>query len=243
MAFFESSNDLFELIPRGSSTQDLSTSATDELLSAHGKAIVIVDDEWESSPPTPDEPVEVTLRKDTMIVVSVVAIVALVLSFLAGRATVRSAKAEDPETRPAAAGADNEVKLPDGVFDPTARAEDGPGAPAPAAAAPATPGAATPTAATPPAAAAPTRSAVDGKYELQVVTTVVEKAKAVVDHLNTDAASPLHGRNDLAAYVKGRSVRVRGFQQPEAEILRRIHKMKDPTGGGSFKQAFYRRAR
>lgn len=233
MALFQSSKDLFELIPRPESVSGSRFQNADELFSIEGKTVVIVD-EWST-----DEVVgtkvtpEVTLRKDTLIVITVVASVLVCLAFLVGRATARDGSAA-PET-----SEQTKQELPKNVFDPNQKQSQ----PIPRLQPNYTRGEETPAPQPEEIAAQPERQAAQGKFECQVVTTTSSKAEAVVKYLNTSPQSPIAGRNDLKAYVRGRrAVRIKGFVEKDQAILKRIHKMKDPTGGGHFKQALFMRA-
>ncbi|MDF1660847.1 MAG: hypothetical protein P1V97_03690 [Planctomycetota bacterium] len=231
MALFQSSKDLFELIPRPESISGSRFQKEDELFSIEGKTVVIVD-EWST-----DEVVgtkvtpEVTLRKDTLIVITVVASVLVCLAFLFGRATARDGTAAAENTE------QTKQELPKNVFDP--KQNQGEAIPR------LTPNYAVDRGqgqqqAAPETPAVPERQAAQGKYECQVVTTTSDKAAAVVKYLNESPQSPIAGRNDLKGYVRGRrAVRIKGFVEKDQAILKRIHKMKDPTGGGHFKGALF----
>lgn len=231
MALFQSSKDLFELIPRPESISGSRFQKEDELFSIEGKTVVIVD-EWSTdqvvgTKVTP----EVTLRKDTLIVITVVASVLVCLAFLVGRATARDG------TAAAESATQTKQELPKNVFDP--KQNQGQAIPR------LTPsyandGASTEESAPTNTPAAPVRQAAKGKFECQVVTTTSSKAADVVKYLNESPQSPIAGRNDLKAYVRGRrAVRIKGFVEKDQAILGRIHKMKDPTGGGHFKGALF----
>jgi hypothetical protein len=231
MALFESSKDLFELISRPQASPSSGAYQTlDQLFSCEGKTVVIVDEWTEKKVAGVKETLEVTLRKDTLIVVVVVASVLVCLAFLAGRATVRDKTSKtDPTGKKATA-----QPLPKEVFDPGQAAQ-------PRAQPRGNQGAVQPVAPAP--APAPTqRRPVVGKYECQVVTTRSSKAQAVVKYLNESSTSPIAARHDLQAYVRGRGVvRIRGFTKRDKGILGSVQKMKDPTGGGHFNQALFLR--
>jgi len=236
MALFKSSKDLFELISPGSGPAASLGTLNDQpsFFMVDGRPLVVVDDSYE---PAEQPAGEINLRKDTLGVIAVVGAVLVLVAFLAGRATVRAAPAK----------ASPAVKAPilaPGVFDATSTGATPPPAseaqPATAGPLGAGPG---PTAALRSVLPAkPARKVVPGKYELQVVTTTREKAAKVVSHLNEDPASPLAARMDLEAYARGRAVRVRGFAKEDKEIARKVRAMKDPTGGGNFKGAYFRRS-
>lgn len=246
MGFFSSTTDLFELIPKDDSQTTLTTARADQLLSQDGRPIVVIDD-WPSVTTASTVPDEMSLRKDTVTVLGIVAAVALILSFLAGRATVREAEAL---TLPASST--NGAPLPTGVYDAMAAASQSP--PPASTAQPSQPPASigaplslpAPTAGPAPAPAtpAPLREVAKGAWFMQVVSTVPEKAEAVAKFLNEDASSPIAGRADLQAYVSGgKAVKIRGFKDKDDGILNRVHAMKDPTGGGRFNGALYLKER
>jgi hypothetical protein len=229
MALFESSKDLFELITQPASQPGSAFQKTDQLLSFGGKPVVIVE-EW------PDQKVagvkstlEFTLRKDTMIVISVVAAVLVILAFLAGRATMQD-KTTGPETKP------QPKTLPADVFVPN---------PAPQKIKQAPQAAQKPVTSPQGGAGVISRRALPGTHELQVVTTRNAKARAVVKYLNSAPGSPIFARRDLEAYVRGQgTVRIRGFKKMDKDVQKSVETMKDPTrSSGRFRGTMFYKTR
>lgn len=231
MGFFERNTDLFELISHKSSDSGGGFGSNQSTyFELEGKTVVIVD-EWPTGVETAEANPEITVRKDTLGVVAVVALAAIVLAFLAGRSTARETP---PAKRHASIETQTQGPLPQDVFDPAKVAQQpaqpqtqNPG-PQPA-----------PTTNQPAANTGFQRNARGGKHILLVVTTTREKAGRVAEFLNKDAQSPIANRPDLEAYLKGRQVRIRGFREEEANTRAKVRNMKDPTGGGHFKQAFF----
>lgn len=179
-----------------------------------------------------------SLRQDTAVVAGVALTLLIAIAYFAGRTT----KHDEPKTAsaptPAVLPAPPPAPAPEPVEQarPTVAKEMPAGfptkAPAPAAVV------------AKPAAddAPPERQVKDGRFELAVVTASTEEnAKKVVDFLNDSPKSPLFGRPDLQAYVRGgTAVRIKGFESEDPAFREKIQKMKDPTGGGRFTDAQYR---
>ena len=84
------------------------------------------------------------------------------------------------------------------------------------------------------------RNVEPGTHELIVCNTTESNAGAVARWLNEDRASPIVSREDLEAFTRGGTVRIRGFQGAEAEVLQRVRRVVDPTGGNrQFHDAYY----
>ena len=92
-----------------------------------------------------------------------------------------------------------------------------------------------------PVSAAPKRQAAEGKYVLIVCSTTAENGQKVAGWLNEDAASALANDLSLEAYSTSRgSVRIKGFQERDPEVLARIRATVDPLGGSeTFHSAYY----
>jgi hypothetical protein len=221
--------------------------AVDELLEVDGDPILVIDDELDVSAISPedavvDEPPTKILgvRADTAVVFGIGLVLVVAIAFFAGRTGKKEASvasAADAKTPAAVLRPPVQViqqaaapaAAPQTGGDPLdAAADDAPLAPAPA----------------PAPAPAKLAAPPEGKYEIWVVTTSEEKAAKVVSFLNDDMLSPIYGKK-LGAYAKktgrGAQVRIKGFDKADASILDAVKDMRDPSGGGSFKDAGYHR--
>lgn len=216
----------------------------DDLFDIDGDALVVVDDGWNETPAAGGPERTFAIRADTAIVGGLLASGLLLTAFLVGRTTTSP---EAPTERPIPSvtllqptiDPSNTTSLPASVASnpggqsasaPTAGSQTPPQAGASGA------GSSAPQAGFQPPPPAPT----PGKYEVRVVTTTPDKAKALAAWLNGAPRSPIFGRGDLQVVVNGGSVKIQGFMQREAEVLSRVRATSDPTGGsGTFHDAYF----
>lgn len=214
-----------------------------DLFDIDGDALVVVDDGWNEATAAEGPERTFAIRADTAIVGGLLASGLLLTAFLVGRTTTTP---EAPDERPIATvtlvqptiDPANATSLPASVSNASAETASALTAGAPTAP-PATTGNATSSA---PQAGfqPPTTAATPGKFELRVVTTTPEKAKALAAWLNGAPRSPIFGRGDLQVVVNGGSVKIQGFMQREPEVFSRVRATSDPTGGsGTFHDAYF----
>ena len=209
--------------------------AVDDLLDVDGDPILVIDDELDVDSITPedaevDEPPSklLGLRADTAVVFGIGLVLVVAIAYFAGRTTKKDATlaASPPEKQPAAAM----IVKPSAAVIPQLQP------------APQEPAAEDPQPAPPPP---PKPVAAEGNFEIWVVTTSQEKAAFVAKYFNEDMRSPIYGKG-FSAVVKetsgGSQVRIKGFEKQDPSILSDIKEMRDPSGGGNFKDAGYHRS-
>lgn len=219
----------------------------DDLFDIDGDALVVVDDGWNEATQVEGPDRTFAIRADTAIVGGLLASGLLLTAFLVGRTTTSP---EAPTERPIpqvtlvqpTMDPSNATSLPASVAaSPTGEAAaaltaGAPTPPTPPSATPGNAGSSAPQAGFQP----PAPQASPGKYELRVVTTTPEKAKALATWLNEAPRSPIFGRGDLQVVVNGGSVKIQGFMQREPEVFSRVRATSDPTGGsGTFHDAYF----
>jgi hypothetical protein len=216
----------------------------DDLFDIDGDALVVVDDGWNEATQVEGPDRTFAIRADTAIVGGLLASGLLLTAFLVGRTTTSP---EAPTERPIpqvtlvqpTIDPSSTTSLPASVASsPTGEAASAltAGAPTPPSATPGDAGSSAPQAGFQP----PAPTASPGKYELRVVTTTPEKAKALAAWLNEAPRSPIFGRGDLQVVVNGGSVKIQGFMQREPEVFSRVRATSDPTGGsGTFHDAYF----
>lgn len=230
-------------VPQGSAALGRS-----DLVEVDGEALIVIDDEAEVAPPPPrtEDGVRLfSLRMDTVVVGGVLVAGLLLGSFLLGRTSAGGS----PET------GSNEVAVgtpPDVESNPqvgvtpssTGNTTLPAGAPREARGTqPQTQAQPQPQPQTQAQQAQPqaeTAPPAKPTHAIQVCHTTPEKAQALAKWLNDDPRSPIFGRGDLEATVKGGSVRITGFTRQDTEVLARVQATSDPTGGsGTFGSAYY----
>ena len=222
----------------------------DEVVMVDGEAVIVVEDGWEMPEEGPGRTFPV--RLDSMVVGTLVMAGLVVASFLYGRTSagpVQTAEA-DPQAQEASAdpAAQQEPVQLAGPAAQTPPQTLTPAAPVPQ---PSVPAAAEQSSAPGAVAAGLRRNQAStvaasapkqGKYLLVVCNTTPDSAQALVKWLQTNATSPIFGRGDLEPFARGGSVRIRGFQERDKDVLRRVQGTHDPLGGsGTFHDAFYRK--
>lgn len=217
----------------------------DDVVMVDGEAVIVVEDGWEFPGEGPGQTFPV--RLDSMVVGALVMTGLVVAAFLYGRTS-----AAPPQTAEADPQVQQATETP-GEQEPvqvlTPAAETAAQAPAPQPSLPAAAEQQASTGAVPAglrrdqaSSALPASAPKQGKYMLVVCNTTPDSAQALVKWLQTHATSPIFGRGDLEPFARGGSVRIRGFQERDKDVLRRVQGTHDPLGGsGTFHDAFYRK--
>jgi hypothetical protein len=212
--------------------------AVDDLLDVDGDPILVVDDELDVDAITPEdadieEPPSklLGLRADTAVVFGIGLVLVVAIAYFAGRTGKKdgSVAVKDAPEKPSAAFVKPSPNLIPQVQQTQQAAPDPVDDTQPA----------------PPPPPPPKPVEKEGNYEIAVVTTSKDKAEFVAKYFNEDMRSPTYGKGFTAVIREsgnGFQVRIKGFEKQDPSILSEVKEMRDPSGGGNFKDACYRRS-
>lgn len=212
-----------------------------DVLTVDGDALVVVDDGFSLGSEGGEPSKGIAIRPDTLIVGALLATGLFVTAFLLGRtsstdapvATVQVAAGEDTDAD-ADAPAEEAAQPAGEPIQAAAPQQIAAPAQAPSTQAPSAPQGATTLAASAPAP--------QGRRKLIVASTTPESARKLAEWFEKNPLSPIFGRRDLRAEASSRGqVSIRGFQEDEPQVLKRVRATNDPLGGsGSFGDAYFK---